>query len=91
MKIKLLLLLTLSHELFAFMSPKDMMDRMTMKNAKNMMLMPLHPERKIAQGMRLMEEMGTLFEYTVTQATKNSQRSITHEKDKILTYEFSLY
>ena len=84
MKIKLLLLLALSHELFAFMSPKDMMDKMTMNNAKNMMLMPLHPERKIAQGMRLMEEMGALFEYTVTQATKNSQRSIKKEKSILL-------
>ena len=86
MKIKLFLLLTLSHELFAFMSPKDMMDRMTMKNAKNMMLMPLHPERKIAQGMRLMEEMGTLFEYTVTQATKNSQRTVDKEKSENILY-----
>ncbi len=84
MKIKLLLLFMLSHELFAFMSPQDMMDRMTLQNAKNMMLMPLHPERKIAQGMRLMEEMATLLEYTVTQATKNSQRSISPQHNKIL-------
>jgi len=91
MKIKLFILLTLSHELFAFMSPKDMMDRMTMENAKNMMLMPLHPEEKIAQGMRLMEEMGTVLEYTVTQVSKSSARSIQNEDDKILTHEFSLY
>ncbi len=84
MKIKLLLLLTLSHELFAFMSPKDMMDRMTLANAKNMMLMPLHPERKIAQGMRLMEEMGTVLEYTVTQMSKDSERSIAKEKSSLL-------
>jgi len=73
------------------MSPKDMMDRMTLSNAKNMMLMPLNPEKKMAQGIRLMEEMGTLFEYTVTQATKNSSRRVQKEEDKILTYEFSLY
>ncbi len=86
MKIKLLLLLALSHELFAFMSPKDMMDRMTMENAKNMMLMPLHPEKKIAQGMRLMEEMGRLFEYSVTQMSKDSERSIDKEKSVNIVY-----
>lgn len=60
-------------------------------NAKNIILIPLHPEEKIAQGLRLMEEMGTLLEYTVTQASKNSARRIENEDDKILTYGFSLY
>ena len=74
----------LSHDLFAFMSPQDVMDRMTMQNAKNMMFMPLHPERKIAQGMRLMEEMVRVFEYSVTQISKDSQRSIAKEKSSLL-------
>ena len=84
MKIKLLLLFALNHELFAFFSPSDVMDRMTLQNAKNMMLMPLHPERKIAQGMRVMQEMGTLFEYSVTQMSQASQRSIKKEQSSLL-------
>jgi len=91
MKIKLFILLALSNELFAFFTPQDMMDRMTLKNAKNMMLMPLHPEKKIAQGIRLMEEMGTLTEYSIAQATRNSARSIKKENGTIPTIEFSLY
>ena len=51
------MVLALSHELFAFMSPEEMMDKMTMKNAKAMMMMPLHPQEKISQGMRLMEKI----------------------------------
>jgi len=62
MKIKLFMVLALSHELFAFMSPEEMMDKMTMKNAKAMMMMPLHPQEKISQGIRLMEKMSHALE-----------------------------
>ena len=82
MKIKLFILLAVSHDLFAFISPKDMMDRMTMQNAKKMMFMPLHPEEKIEQGMRLMEEMAKVLEYTVTQMSKSSARRIEREKSE---------
>jgi len=76
MKIKLFILCLLSNELFAFMTPADMLDRMTLKNAKNMMLMPLHPEQKIEQGLRLMEEASRLFEYEITELSKKSARSV---------------
>ncbi len=58
------------------MSPQYFMSKMTLSNAKNMMLSPLHPERKIAQGIRLMEEMGTLMEYSITHMSQKSSRAI---------------
>jgi hypothetical protein len=66
------------------MTPSDMMDRMTFKNAKNMMFMPLHPEKKIAQGFRLMEESALMFEYQITELSKKSTRSVPRKHTKNL-------
>ena len=83
MKIKLFILLSLSNEAFAFMSPTDIMDRMTLQNAKKVMLMPLHPQEKIKQGLRLMEESAHFMEYEITRLSKKSARTIPHTKSKL--------
>ena len=69
-----------THELSAFMSPKDIMDRMTLENAKNIMLMPLHPEKKIEQGLRIIEDASHILSYEITNLSRKSARSI-HTKE----------
>lgn len=66
------------------MTPSDIMDRMTLKNTKNMMLMPLHPEKKFTQGMRLMKEGMKMMEYSITELSRQSSRTIQNQKSNSL-------